>query len=65
LGNQRGSDVSKKPKVVASYGDPRKPKRWPAKRIRREFAQEILDADKAPVELGFDSIWELFEWLED
>ena len=53
-----------KPKVVASYGDPRKPKRWPAKRIRQEFAKEILDADKQLPEASFDNVDDLFEWLD-
>lgn len=57
--------MTKKPKVVASYGDPRKPKRWPAKRIRREFAKEILDADKQPPEASFDNLDAMVAWLND
>jgi hypothetical protein len=57
--------MTKKPKVVASYGDPRKPKRWPAKRIRREFAKEILEADKQPPEASFDNASDMLAWLND
>ena len=55
--------MSKKPKVVASYGDPRKPKRWPAKRIRQEFAKEILDADKQSPEVSFDNVEDMLTYL--
>jgi len=56
--------MTKKPKVVASYGDPRKSKRWPAKRIRREFAKEILEADKRPPEAVFDNAKDMLAWLD-
>ena len=55
--------MTKKPKVVASYGDPRKPRRWPAKRIRREFAKEILEADKKPPEATFDNVEDMLTYL--
>jgi hypothetical protein len=51
--------MTKKPKVVASYGDPRKPRRWAAKRIRQEFANEILEAAKQPPEIAPDEVWTL------
>jgi hypothetical protein len=59
------SPVSKKPKVVASYGYPKKPKRWPAKRIRWEFAKEILEADRAPPEASFSNFEDMMAWLDD
>jgi len=55
--------MTKKPKVVASYGDPKKPKRWPAKKIRREFVKEILAADKEPPEASFDNADDMLAWL--
>lgn len=56
---------SKKSKVAASYGDPRKPKRWPAKRIRQEFTKEIKDADKQMSEASFDNIEDMLAWLNE
>ncbi len=57
--------MSKKANVVASYGDPRKPRRWPAKRIRREFAREIIEADKQPPEASFDKADDMLAWLDE
>lgn len=57
--------MSKKPKVVASYGDPKKPRHWPAKRIRREFAKEILEADRLPPEARFDNADDMMAWLDE
>lgn len=57
--------MTKKAHVVASYGDPRKSKRWPAKRIRREFAKEILDADQRPPEASFNNVGDLLAWLDE
>jgi len=56
--------MTKKPKVVAGYGDPRKPKRWPAKKIRREFAKEILEADKKTPEATFSNVDDMLAWLD-
>jgi hypothetical protein len=55
--------MSKTPKIVAAYGDPKKPKRWAAKRIRREFAREILEADREPLEAQFRDFDSLMEHL--
>lgn len=57
--------MTTKAQVVASYGDPKKPKRWATKRIRREFAAEILAADKEPPEATFDSGEKMLAWLND
>lgn len=57
--------MSKKPKVVASYGDPRKPKRWPAKRIRREFVKDIMEADKQPPEAVFGNVEDMLAYLNE
>lgn len=58
---------STKANVVASYGDPRKPKAWPHKRIRREFSKEfvreILEADSGQVESTFDNIEDMIGFL--
>ena len=56
--------ISKKPQVVANYGDPRKSKRWPAKKIRREFAKEILEIDNISKTDWFDdNDWEKMQDL--
>jgi hypothetical protein len=33
--------MSKKPNVVAAYGDPKKDKNWPHMKIRQEFVSQM------------------------